>query len=89
MAKATQRQIVATIEPTEAGTVPNLSGGGGDEGYFTTVSGGEISAAVEKIYDGGRIHPEVLVLLLRLTLLLVGMLQMIKMITVSFSSYGS
>ena len=60
MAKATQRQIVATIEPTEAGTVPNLSGGGGEEGYFTTVSGGEISAAVEKIYDGGRIHPEVL-----------------------------
>ena len=56
MAKATQRQIVATIEPSDGSTAPNFNNGK----YFTTVSGGEISAAVEKVYDGGKIHPEVL-----------------------------
>ena len=56
MAKATQRQIVATIEPSDGSTAPNFNNGQ----YFTTVSGGEISAAVEKVYDGGKIHPEVL-----------------------------
>lgn len=64
MAKATQRQIVASLIPTTAGVAsvaPQINGGGGATGtYFTTVSGGEISAAVEKIYDGGNIHPEVL-----------------------------
>lgn len=56
MAKATQRQIVATIEPSPDSIGPNFNNGE----YFTTVSGGEISAAVEKVYDGGKIHPEVL-----------------------------
>jgi len=64
MAKATQRQIVASLVPTTVGVAsvaPQINGGGGEAGtYFTTVSGGEISAAVEKIYDGGNIHPEVL-----------------------------
>jgi len=55
MAKATQRQIVASIQSSD-GTAPNFNNGN----YFTTVSGGEISAAVEKVYDGGKIHPEVL-----------------------------
>jgi hypothetical protein len=35
-------------------TGPNLSG------YFAQVSGGEITAAVEKIYIGGQAFPEVL-----------------------------
>ncbi len=56
MAKATQRQIVATIEPSDGSIGPEFNG----TKYFTTVSGGEISAAVEKVYDGGKIHPEVL-----------------------------
>lgn len=55
MAKATQRQIVASIQSSD-GNAPNFNNGN----YFTTVSGGEISAAVEKVYDGGKIHPEVL-----------------------------
>lgn len=59
MAKATQRQIVASIEPyTEAGHIPGPVFG--VQSYFTTVSGGEISATVEKVYDGGKRFPEVL-----------------------------
>ena len=53
--KLAQRQIIAEITPI-AGDVtgPNLSG------YFAQVSGGEITAAVEKIYIGGEKFPEVL-----------------------------
>ena len=53
MGKATQRQIVASIQPV-IDTHPKFAS------YFTTVSGGEISAAVEKVYDGGSQFPEVL-----------------------------
>lgn len=58
LAKATQRQIVAEISPLNKAGVnpPDLQGS--DVGpYFTTVSGGEISAAVEKVYDGGAPFP--------------------------------
>jgi hypothetical protein len=54
--KLAQRQIIAEITPIAGGDVtgPNLSG------YFAQVSGGEITAAVEKIYVGGTPFPEVL-----------------------------
>lgn len=54
--KLAQRQIIAEITPIVGGDVvgPNLSG------YFAQVSGGEITAAVEKIYVGGTPFPEVL-----------------------------
>ena len=54
--KLAQRQIIAEITPLTGGDVtgPNLSG------YFAQVSGGEITAAVEKIYVGGTPFPEVL-----------------------------
>ena len=43
--KLSQRQIVAKIEASESSS-PNFIG------YFAQVSGGEITAAVEKVYDG-------------------------------------
>lgn len=54
--KLAQRQIIAEITPLAGGAVlgPSLSG------YFAQVSGGEITAAVEKIYVGGTPFPEVL-----------------------------
>ena len=53
--KLAQRQIIAEITPIAgAVTGPSLSG------YFAQVSGGEITAAVEKIYVGGVPFPEVL-----------------------------
>lgn len=53
--KLAQRQIIAEITPiTGAVTGPAMSG------YFAQVSGGEITAAVEKIYIGGTPFPEVL-----------------------------
>ena len=54
--KLAQRQIIAEITPLSGGDVlgPTLSG------YFAQVSGGEITAAVEKIYVGGTPFPEVL-----------------------------
>jgi hypothetical protein len=54
--KLAQRQIIAEITPLTGGDVtgPTLSG------YFAQVSGGEITAAVEKIYIGGSPFPEVL-----------------------------
>ena len=56
MAKLAQRQIIAEITAlTNDGiTGPNLSG------FFAQVSGGEITAAVEKIYVGGLPFPQVL-----------------------------
>ena len=51
--KLSQRQIVAKIEPVET-TSPRI------DGYFAQVSGGEITAAVEKVYDGGQRFPETL-----------------------------
>jgi len=58
MAKATQRQIVAEISAVR--DVPGHIPGPSFATYFATVSGGEISAAVEKVYDGGSTFPEVL-----------------------------
>ena len=55
--KLSQRQIVASIEPAEGHAVaafPRF------EEYFAQVSGGEITAAVEKVYDGGARFPETL-----------------------------
>lgn len=54
--KLAQRQIIAEITPLSGGDVtgPELSG------YFAQISGGEITAAVEKIYVGGEAFPEVL-----------------------------
>ena len=57
MAKTSQRQIVAEITPL------NQTGhqqGPRFDGKWAQVSGGEITAAVEKVYDGGAIFPEVL-----------------------------
>lgn len=58
MAKATQRQIVAEIAPVRG--VPGHVAGPRFPKYFATVSGGEISASVEKVYDGNSTFPEVL-----------------------------
>jgi len=54
MAKLSQRQIVASIEP-----VGNAAPKWGTF-KFAQVSGGEITASVEKIYLGGQLFPEVL-----------------------------
>jgi hypothetical protein len=54
MAKLSQRQILAKIAPVTPTVHPALTG------YFAQVSGGEITAAVEKIYVGGEKFPELL-----------------------------
>lgn len=57
MAKVAQRQIVAEITPKSVGgheTGPIIGG------FFSQISGGEITAAVEKVYSGGNQFPEVL-----------------------------
>lgn len=56
MAKVAQRQVVASIVPV-TGTHEK---GPSFDGYFAQVSGGEITASVEKVYSGGRQFPEVL-----------------------------
>jgi len=56
--KLSQRQIVAGIVPvndTLAANHPKF-----DNFYFAQVSGGEVTASVEKIYLGGKNFPEVL-----------------------------
>lgn len=52
---AAQRQIVAKIKPSRSG-----DGGATFGDYFTQVSGGEISASVEKVYHGQSLFPETL-----------------------------
>jgi hypothetical protein len=63
MAKISQRQVVAKVT--------SLTGVGGaaetdnqfsstTRPYFSQVSGGEVQASVEKVYDGGSTFPEVL-----------------------------
>lgn len=53
--KASQRQIVAKIAPTNTtDQLPNFN-----NFYFAQVSGGEVTAAVEKIYIGGQAKPEI------------------------------
>lgn len=56
MAKTSQRQVVAEIAPvsSQGRRGPRFNG------KFAQVSGGEISAPVEKVYDGGALFPEVL-----------------------------
>ena len=60
--KLAQRQIVASITPSADGNVetPPQVGNDGNFSYFAQVSGGEITASVEKIYIGGKLFPEVL-----------------------------
>lgn len=55
--KISQRQVVAEITPA---TIPNCPLGPEFAAYFAQVSGGEITASVEKVYDGGQQFPEVL-----------------------------
>lgn len=59
MAKVAQRQVVAEVLPV---VMPgaNHKLGPTFEGRFAQVSGGEITAAVEKVYDGGAKFPETL-----------------------------
>lgn len=63
MAKVSQRQIVASVvpsadQPNTAVAPPDFSNG--SRKYFAQVSGGEVQASVEKVYDGGSSTPEVL-----------------------------
>jgi hypothetical protein len=55
--KISQRQVVAELERV---AVPGCPTGPAFANYFAQVSGGEVTAAVEKIYDGGILFPEVL-----------------------------
>lgn len=54
--KIAQRQVVASIKPSTG--FPTR--GPAFVKPFAQVSGGEITASVEKVYDGGSIFPEVL-----------------------------
>lgn len=55
--KASQRQIVASIRPRRE---TGHARGPLVDDYFAQVSGGEITANVEKVYDGGSLTPDVL-----------------------------
>lgn len=55
--KTPQRQVVADITPT---SVPGHTLPPAFNNYFAQVSGGEITAPVEKVYDGGSKFPETL-----------------------------
>lgn len=63
MAKISQRQVVAKVIAIAgkggADTTAN-SFSSATRAYFSQVSGGEIQASVEKVYDGGSTFPEVL-----------------------------
>lgn len=60
--KASQRQIVANITPSPSvpghADAPRFHDNGVE--FFAQISGGEITANVEKVYDGGALHPDVL-----------------------------
>jgi hypothetical protein len=63
MAKVSQRQIVAAVRPSadQPNTItipPDFTSNGRQ--YFAQVSGGEVQASVEKVYDGGSTTPQVL-----------------------------
>ena len=70
--KTAQRQLVAIIEPINVAAAGAAAVGphgtavgpkfkiGNDNYYFTQISGGEITASVEKVYSGGKHKPEVL-----------------------------
>ena len=66
MAKVSQRQVLAYIS-SPSGSLganktqpPSMPASAGGQFYFAQVSGGEITASVEKIYEGGRSRPTVL-----------------------------
>lgn len=63
MAKISQRQVVAKVIPITGKdgrdeTTNTFSSS--NRAYFSQVSGGEVQASVEKVYDGGSTFPEVL-----------------------------
>lgn len=62
MAKISQRQVVADIRPVEPQPDPRCfpPQWHASRLYFAQVSGGEVQASVEKVYDGGKYTPEVL-----------------------------
>ena len=55
MAKVSQRQVLASIAPPVGATTPTWTGF-----LFAQVSGGEITANVEKIYEGGKLRPTII-----------------------------
>lgn len=63
MAKISQRQVVAAVKPAQtqasASIVPPDFTASARR-YFAQVSGGEVQASVEKVYDGGSTFPEAL-----------------------------
>jgi len=62
MAKVSQRQVVAAISPTVPQSDTRISPPEwhASRTYFAQVSGGEVQASVEKVYDGGSYSPQVL-----------------------------
>jgi hypothetical protein len=65
MAKISQRQVLAKVIPIEGKggadlTAESVKFSSTTRPYFSQVSGGEIQASVEKVYDGGSTFPEVL-----------------------------
>jgi hypothetical protein len=62
MAKVAQRQIVAMVAPSSSQPNSSVTPPRFDQGrtYFAQVSGGEVQATVEKVYDGGSTTPEAL-----------------------------
>jgi len=63
MAKISQRQVVAKVISLTGmgGTAETLNQfSSTTRPYFSQVSGGEVQASVEKVYDGGSTFPEVL-----------------------------
>jgi len=55
MAKVSQRQVLGSVVPVEPQKHPKWTGF-----KFAQVSGGEITASVEKIYEGGKLRPTVI-----------------------------
>ena len=55
MAKVSQRQVLGSIVPVDTNKHPKWTGF-----KFAQVSGGEITASVEKIYEGGKLRPTVI-----------------------------
>ena len=55
MSKVSQRQVLASIVPVSSAIHPMWT-----NFKFAQVSGGEITASVEKIYEGGKLRPTVL-----------------------------
>lgn len=58
MGKQAQRQVVAEVTPSAV--TGGHTRGPAFNGFFAQTSGGEITAAVEKVYDGGARFPETL-----------------------------